>query len=311
MLGGKDIDGTGSIAVGYDQPMELQQLRYFVAVAATGKFTAAARDLHVAQPSISKQVRKLEDELGAALLERRRTGVVLTDAGAILLPWAKRMLADLDGARSEVAGLATLERGRLSVGATPSLSTVLLPRVLASFHTEHPGITLSVVEAGSRDLVDRLAAGELDLALVILPLPREELFETTPLIREELVLAVAKDHPLARRKTVKVGELRGVPLVMFREGYDLRSATITACEQAGFHPTFAIEGAEMDGVLRMAAAGVGVAVVPRMVVERGGPLVAVRLSQPTLSRSVGVAFRRDRHHSRAADAFVARLRAFI
>ena len=291
--------------------MELQQLRYFVAVAATGKFTGAARDLHVAQPSISKQVRKLEDELGAALLERRRTGVVLTDAGAILLPWAKRMLADLDGARSEVAGLATLERGRLSVGATPSLSTVLLPRVLASFHTEHPGITLSVVEAGSRDLVDRLAAGELDLALVILPLPREELFETTPLIREELVLAVAKDHPLARRKTVKVGELRGVPLVMFREGYDLRSATITACEQAGFHPTFAIEGAEMDGVLRMAAAGVGVAVVPRMVVERGGPLVAVRLSQPTLSRSVGVAFRRDRHHSRAADAFVARLRAFI
>ena len=291
--------------------MELHQLRYFVAVADSGKFTTAARDLHVAQPSISKQVRKLEDELGAALLERRRTGVVLTDAGAILLPWAKRMLADLDGARSEVAGLATLERGRLSVGATPSLSTVLLPRVLASFHTEHPGITLSVVEAGSRDLVDRLAAGELDLALVILPLPREELFETTPLIREELVLAVAKDHPLARRKTVKVGELRGVPLVMFREGYDLRSATITACEQAGFHPTFAIEGAEMDGVLRMAAAGVGVAVVPRMVVERGGPLVAVRLSQPTLSRSVGVAFRRDRHHSRAADAFVARLRAFI
>ena len=291
--------------------MELQQLRYFVAVADSGKFTAAARDLHVAQPSISKQLRKLEDELGAALLERRRTGVVLTDAGAILLPWARRMLADLDGARSEVAGLATLERGRLSVGATPSLSTVLLPQVLAAFHAEHPGITLSVVEAGSRDLVDRLAAGELDLALVILPVPREELFETTAFIREELVLAVAKRHPLARRKTVKVSDLRGVPLVMFRDGYDLRSATITACEQAGFHPTFAVEGAEMDGVLRMAAAGVGVAVVPRMVVERGGPLVAVRLSQPTLSRSVGVAFRRDRHHSRAADAFVARLLAFV
>jgi DNA-binding transcriptional LysR family regulator len=291
--------------------MELQQLRYFIAVADSGKFTAAARDLHVAQPSISKQLRKLEDELGAALLERRRTGVVLTDAGAILLPWAKRMLADLDGARSEVAGLATLEGGRLSVGATPSLSTVLLPRVLAAFHAEHPGITLSVVEAGSRDLVDRLAAGDLDLALVILPVPREELFETAPLIREELVLAVAKDHPLAGRKTVKVADLRGVPLVMFREGYDLRSATITACEQAGFHPTFAVEGAEMDGVLRMAAAGVGVAVVPRMVVERGGPLVPVRLAQPTLSRSVGVAFRRDRHHSRAADAFVTRLRAFI
>ncbi len=291
--------------------MELQQLRYFVAVADTGTFTAAARDLHVAQPSISKQVRKLEAELGAVLLERGKAGIALTDAGEILLPWAKRVLADVDGARSEVAGLATLERGRLSVGATPSVSTVLLPRVLATFHSSHPGVTLSVIEAGSRDLVDRLASGELDLAMVILPVPREELFETIPLLREELVLAVSKRHPLATRKTVRVSELRGVPLVMFRDGYDLRSATIAACEQAGFHPTFAIEGAEMDGVLRMAAAGVGVAVVPRMVVETGGPLVAIRLTQPTPTRSVGVAFRRDRHHSRAADAFVAQLREFL
>ncbi|HEY8648288.1 MAG TPA: LysR family transcriptional regulator [Candidatus Limnocylindria bacterium] len=291
--------------------MELQQLRYFVAIADTGTFTAAAKDLHVAQPSVSKQVRKLEAELGASLLERRKAGITLTDAGAILLPWARRVLADVDGARAEVAGLASLERGRLSVGATPSLSTVLLPRVLASFHAAHPGVSLSVVEAGSRDLVDRLASGDLDLALVILPLPREELFDTLPLLREELVLAVAKRHPLATRKTVRVGELRGVPLVMFRDGYDLRSATVAACEQAGFHPTFAIEGAEMDGVLRMAAAGVGVAVVPRMVVEKGGPLVAVRLVQPTLTRSVGVAFRRDRHRARAADAFVAQLREFL
>jgi len=291
--------------------MELQQLRYFVAVADSGKFTTAARELHVAQPSVSKQVRKLESELGTILLERRKAGTVLTDAGEILLPWARRVLADVDGARAEVAGVATLERGRLSIGATPSLSTVLLPRVLAKFHDEHPGVTLNVVEAGSRDLVDRLASGDLDLALVILPVPREELFDTAPLLREELVLAVAKRHPLAKRKVVRVSDLRGVPLVMFRDGYDLRSATIAACEQAGFHPTFAIEGAEMDGVLQMAAAGVGVAVVPSMVVTRGGPLVAVRLSHPTPSRSVGVAFRRDRHHSRAADAFAERLRASV
>ena len=291
--------------------MELQQLRYFVAVADHRHFTRAAQHLNVAQPSVSKLVRKLEDELGTVLLERRKTGIALTDAGAILLPWARRVLADIEGARSEVAGLATLERGRLSVGATPSLSTVLLPRALARFHESHPGIALSVIEAGSRDLVRQLEGGDLDLALVILPVPREALFVTAPLLREDLVLAVAAAHPLAKRKVVRVSELRGVPLVMFREGYDLRSVTIAACEQAGFHPTFAIEGAEMDGVLRMAAAGIGVAVVPSIVVERGGPLVAVRLAQPTLSRSVGVAFRRDRHRSRAADAFVASLRAFV
>src|SRR5258708_8706505 len=291
--------------------MELQQLRYFVAVADRGRFTAAAEELHVAQPSISKQVRKLEAELGAVLLERGRAGIARSDAGEIVLPWAKRVLADVAGARGEVAGLATLERGRLSVGATPSVSTVLLPRVLATFHSSHPGVTLSVIEAGSRDLVDGLASGELDLAMVIVPVPREELFETIPLLREELVLAVSKRHPLATRKTVRVSELRGVPLVMFRDGYDLRSATIAACEQAGFHPTFAIEGAEMDGVLRMAAAGVGVAVVPSMVVEKGGPLVAVRIVQPTLTRSVGVAFRKDRHRPRAADDVAPALPAFL
>lgn len=288
--------------------MELRQLRAFVAIADAGTFTAAARTLRVAQPSLSKQIRALESDLGAVLLERRRAGVALTPAGELLLPWARRVLADLEGARADVAGLTSLERGRLSVGATPSLSTVLLPPVVASYHAAHPGVTLSVVEAGSRDLVERLASGDLDLALVILPLPREERFDTLPLLREELVLAVGKRHPLARRRTVRVGELRGVPLVMFREGYDLRSATIAACEQAGFHPTFAVEGAEMDAVLRMAAAGVGVAVVPGMVVERGGPLVAVRLVQPTLARSVGIAFRRDRQRSRAAEAFVALLR---
>src|SRR5260370_17210488 len=145
------------------EPLELQQLRYFVGIADSGSFTTAGRELHVAQPSVSKQVRKLESELGAVLLERGRAGVTLTDAGAILLPWAKRVLADLDGARSEVADLATLERGSLSVGATPSVSTVLLPRVLAAFHAEHPGITLPIIEAGSRDLVHRPRPADPDL----------------------------------------------------------------------------------------------------------------------------------------------------
>lgn len=291
--------------------MELQQLRYFVAVAERRHFTRAARDVGVAQPSISSQVRKLEEELGSPLFERARSGATLTPAGEALLPWAKRVLGDLDSARSEVASLATLGRGRLSVGATPSLSTVLLPRVLARFHADHPGIALRVREAGSRDLERLLEGGDLDIALVILPVPREERFETLPLLREELVLAVPRGHSLARRRTIRIAELRGVPLVMFREGYDLRDATIAACERAGFHPTFALEGGEMDGVLRMAGAGLGVAVVPSIVIERGGPLVAVRLTQPTLTRAVGVASRRDRHRSRAAEAFVGALLAAV
>ena len=285
--------------------MELHQLRYFVAVAEHRHFTRAAADLGVAQPSVSKQIRRLEAEIGDPLFDRRAGGVALTDAGAVLLPWAKRVLADLDAARAEVAGLATLEKGRLSVGATPSISTVLLPPVLAEFHRDHPGVSLAVHEAGSRDLVRLLEAGDLDLALVVLPVPHDHLLATTAVLREDLVLAVPAGHALAKRRSVKIAELRGVPLVMFREGYDLRTTTISACEAAGFHPVFAVEGAEMDGVLRMAAAGIGVAVVPGIVVERGGPLVAVRLTDPTLSRSIALAHHRGRRRSRAADAFAA------
>jgi len=283
--------------------VELHQLRYFVAVAERRHFTRAAADLGVAQPSVSKQIRRLEVEIGDPLFDRTPGGVSLTDAGAVLLPWAKRVLADLEAARAEVAGLATLEGGHLSVGATPSISTVLLPPLLAAFHGAHPGVRLTVHEAGSRDLVRLLEAGDLDQALVVLPVAHDDILATTAVLREDLVLAVPAGHPLAKRRAVRIAELRGVPLVMFREGYDLRTTTIAACEAAGFHPVFAVEGAEMDGVLRMAAAGIGVAVVPGIVVDRRGPLVAVRLTEPTLSRTIGLAHHRGRRRSRAAEAF--------
>src|SRR2546428_9179535 len=259
--------------------MELHQLRYFVAVAEERHFTKAARNLRVAQPSVSRAIRVLEEELGTPLFHRMKGNVALTPAGEIFLPWARRVLADVDGAAGEVRELADLRRGRLAVGATPSLTITLLPPALARFHRNFPGIALVLHEAGSRDLVRELEQGALDIALVILPM-RHEILETTPLLREELVVAVAPHSPFAARKTIAIAELKGVPLVMFRDGYDLRAATLAACRRAGFEPVFALEGGGMGGVLRLAAAGVGVAVVPSLVIDPAGPLRAVRLAGP-------------------------------
>ena len=286
--------------------MQLHQLEYFAAVARLRHFTRAATELHVAQPSVSKQIRKLEAELGTPLFHRMKGNVVLTPAGEVLLPWAETILGQVDGARSAVSELGGLQRGRLAIGATPSLCTILLPPVLAAFHATYPGIELVLQQAGSRDLVQRLDDGALDLALVILPVEHAAL-ETSPLMEEELVLAAPPGHPLARRRAVAVRDLKGVPLVMFRAGYDLRSVTLAACRQAGFEPTFALEGGEMDSVLRLAAAGVGAAVVPAMVVVPGGPLRAVRFSSPGLTRTIATAHRRDRPLTRAARAFAASL----
>ena len=287
--------------------MQLHQFEYFLAVARHLHFTRAADELHVAQPSVSQQIRKLEDELGVRLFHRMKRGVALTPAGETLLPWARRVLADVDKARAEVQELTGLRRGRLAVGATPSVSTNLLPPALATFHTRHPGVSLTLREAGSGDLIDLLEQGELDLALIILPL-RHRMLETTPLLEEELVLAVPAGHALADRTSVDVAELRDLPLVMFREGYDLREATLAACRRAGFEPRLALDGGEMDSVLRFVAAGLGVAVVPSMVVEPDGPLRGIRVTPLSLTRTLALAHRRDRPLSGAARELVALLR---
>ncbi|MGW9173619.1 LysR family transcriptional regulator [Streptomyces decoyicus] len=282
--------------------MQLQQLRYFTAVADTRHFTRAAEREHVAQPSLSQQIRSLERELGAELFHRARGHITLTDAGETLLPFARRILADAETARREVQEVARLRRGRLRLGAPPSLCASLVPDVLRAFHTTYPGVELIVTEDGSQDLVRALADGALDLALIITPLPvQAPALVTSDLLREELVVVSAPDRPapVGRRARIRVEDLQDRPLAMFRRGYDLREFTTAACRAAGFEPTFTVEGGEMDAVLGFVRAGLGVAVVPSMVAERSG-LRVTRFSTPGMHRVVSVAHRGDVSPPRAA-----------
>ncbi|WP_130347692.1 LysR family transcriptional regulator [Herbihabitans rhizosphaerae] len=290
--------------------MTLQQLAYFLAVADTRHFTKAAGWMHVAQPSLSTQIRTLEHELGADLFSRARGNVSLTPAGEALLPVARRILADVDVARLEVAELAGLRAGRVRVGATPSLCGSVFADALATFHRRHPGIRLLVKESGSRDLVAALTDGELDLALVIVsPAVNHSALTTAPVLRESLVLAspAAGGGWPGERDSVRLRELRDRPLVMFREGYDLREATLTACRRAGFEPTLAVAGGEMDAVLRFVEAGLGCAVVPSMVLAARPGLRGTRLVAPELRRTIAVAHRTDVAPTKAAAAFRATL----
>lgn len=294
-----------SIGCGYRTRMQFQQLQYFVAVAETRHFTRAAELVHVAQPSLSQQIRALERELGADLFRRARGNITLTDAGEALLPLARRILADADTARHEVQELAQLRSGRVRLGATPSLCTGLLPDVLRAFHDRYPGIRLLIEEGGSHDLVRELARGALDLALVVLPLPTPSpALTTVELLREDLVVVSSPESPApggAGRRTVRVSDLEGERLVMFRHGYDLRELTVAACRAEGFEPEFAVEGGEMDAVLGFVRAGLGVAVVPRMVATRTGRGLRVTpLARPGLYRTIALAHRSDVAPPRAA-----------
>ena len=169
--------------------MNLEQLRSFVEVARFGNFTRAAEELYLAQPSLSRQIAALEQSLGAELFHRARGGSTLTAAGESLLPLARRMLADAESVRRELAELAGLERGRVRLGATPTLCISLVAEVLSAFHAEHPAIELHLSEQGSRRLLDELASGELDLALITTTdAATAERFTVTPLLVEELVV---------------------------------------------------------------------------------------------------------------------------
>ncbi|WP_327286977.1 LysR family transcriptional regulator [Streptomyces sp. NBC_01198] len=281
--------------------MQFQQLAYFVAVADARHFTRAAEAVHVSQPSLSQQIRALEKELGAALFSRARGNIALTDAGEALLPLARRILADADTARHEVLELAQLRRGRVRLGATPSLATGLLPDVLRTFHDRHPAIQLIVEESGSHDLVRHLARGALDLALVVLPLPTPSpALTTVELFQEDLVVVSSADDE-APASPLRIADLEGRPMVMFRHGYDLRDLTLAACRAAGFEPYFTVEGGEMDAVLGFVRAGLGVGVVPTMVAARAGhDLRVTPLARPGLRRTVALAHRSDVAPPRAA-----------
>ncbi|HEU5470143.1 MAG TPA: LysR family transcriptional regulator [Actinophytocola sp.] len=289
--------------------MTLQQLLYFVAVAETRHFTEAARRTHVAQPSLSKQIQTLEGELGAPLFSRARGHVALTPAGEALLPVAKRILSDVDSARLEVAELVGLRRGRVRLGATPSLCVGVLPGVLRRFHDAYPGIQLVVQESGSRDLTRALTGGELDLALIIVrPQRVDAALTATPILRERLVVAAAADGPPG---PARVAALRNTRMVMFRDGYDLRETTLAACRRAGFEPRLAVEGGEMDAVLRFVEAGLGVAVVPSMVLPGRTALRATALTAPVLRRTIALAHRSDVPPTNAARAFRTTLFDFL
>ncbi len=279
--------------------MELHHLRYFEAVARHGHVTQAARELHIAQPSLSKQIQVLEAELGVALFNRVGRRIELTDAGELLLPYARRILRAVADAREALHERANLEHGRVSIGAPPTVGTHLLPQALADFNQRYRNIELELHEAGGSSLVQLLAEGAVDLAVVPLPVAGVEVAE---LFTEELVVAVRPEHPLASQMPVVARDLEAEGFVLFPVGYELRDRTLQLCRNAGFEPRIVLDGAEMDTVLRLAAVGLGIAVVPRLALEGVEALVGVSIQDARLNRTLGLIWHPERHLSPAATA---------
>ncbi|HNP70037.1 MAG TPA: LysR substrate-binding domain-containing protein [Kouleothrix sp.] len=286
--------------------MELRHLVYFEAVARHQHVSQAAAELSVAQPAVSRQIRDLENELGVALFERVGRNVRLTDAGYALLDHVRIVLAQLEAARAEMRERVGLHSGRAAIGAPPSVGVQLLPPILAQFNQQYPRLQLVLREGGTQTMLSLLETGEVDLAVVTLPVARRGLHVTT-LFSEELVIVVAPSHPLAARKHVALAGLSGEAFLLYPRGYGMREQTLLACAQAGFTPRIVLDGGEMDMVLRMAELGLGIALMPRLALHGNTRLAALRVSDQKLRRTMALVSREDRALAPAARA----LREFL
>lgn len=291
--------------------MELAQLRYLVALAEELHFTRAAAREHIAQPALSQQIRRLEDEVGLALVERTTRRVTMTEAGEVLVARARRILAELEAASAELQALRGVQSGRVVVGVLHTMGPVDISLLLADFHGEHPLVELTVREQSSEELAEMLRVDEIDLAfLSVTERIESHGLGLHQLVSEELVVLLPLDHPLAGRKRVRMTELAGEQFISFREGARLRELLMWAGRTAGFEPLVLLESNESKRVRRLVARGLGVAILPRSDAEDTGAEVAVAdLTEPALRRDITLAWREGRRQPPAAAKFLALARA--
>ena len=289
--------------------MEMQQLRYVIAVARTGNFSRAAENCHVAQPSLSQQIQKLEAELGERLFDRLKREAKLTSHGEAFLRRAVRILEEVDAAKREATDARDLLRGKLTVGVLPTIAPYLLPGVMAEFVEKFPGVEMVIQEDTTARLLKLALAYEIDLALASLPIADERL-EVRELFTEELLLALPQGHPLARKRGLKVSDLDGERLIVMKEGHCLGDQVLGFCERRDFKPAISFRSAQLETIQAMVSSGLGLSLIPAMAANRDREdLPEYRsLQSPRPERKVVALWPRQRPPGRAAAEFLKLIR---
>lgn len=286
--------------------MEFQQLRYVCAVAETGSFSRAAERCNVAQPSLSQQVLKLEQDLGAKLFDRLGRSVRLTEAGRAFLPHARSILSEMETARSSVAENAAAVRGSVAVGVIPTIAPYILPQCVLAFAKKYPEAKLRIVEETTPILLQSLRNLTVDLAILALPL-RDKNLKLLPLRTEPLFAVLPKDHPRAAAGSLALRDLRGQPFVLLRDGHCFRDLSIAACARARVTPRIAFESGQFNSLFGMVAAGVGITLAPEMAIDRNARCRYVRLNDAGATRTIVAAVLRGRSFNRVQHAFLSGL----
>lgn len=276
--------------------MELRQIQYFIEVAKREHVTEAATHLHIAQSAVSRQIFNLESELGVDLFIREGRNVKLTPIGRVFLKHVEEAVTILDNARREVKEYLDPGHGTIRIGFPSSLATYTMPTAISAFRDRYPEVKFQLKQGAYYDLIDRVAKGEIDMALLG-PVPmKEKKVKGSILFSENLVALLPISHPLANASTLKLSQLREDGFIMFPMGYILREILVEACQQQGFQPTVAFEGEDIDAIRGLVSAGLGVTVIPEITLIDGLPRATVKVPiiEPNVTRTVGIIIPRER-----------------
>ncbi|MCU0542904.1 MAG: LysR family transcriptional regulator [Oscillatoriaceae cyanobacterium Prado104] len=272
--------------------MELRHLRYFIAVAEELNFTRAAEKLHMAQPPLSQQIQQLEEELGFQLFHRTKRTVTLTEAGQVFFEEAQNILQQVEKAIQLGKQTSRGELGQLTIGFVSSAAHNVVPAMVRAFRTQHPGVKLELRELTTDEQLQRLLDGRIDIGFVRPPV--DEAVNSEIVFEESLMVALPVTHPMARRDRVQLRSLSGEPFILFPRSLapGLYDPIVSFCQQAGFSPIIGQEATQMQTIVSLVAAEMGVAIVPASMrnFERRG-VVYKYLSEPSPMVSIALIWR--------------------
>ncbi|WP_168735915.1 LysR family transcriptional regulator [Cohnella fermenti] len=285
--------------------MEFRQLVYFLEVARHGSFTRAGERLHVSQPNLSKTIRSLEEELGATLFNRSTRKAQLTEAGELLRLHAQTVTNAVEGLQAAFADLTELRSGSIKLGLPPVIGATLFPSLIGRFQEKYPRVALSFVEHGSRVLEQAVRDGDLELAVIMLPV-EESLFNVAPIIRGQIALGVHPNHRLANRAEVALKELREEKFILFGNTFKVNNNVRDMCIREGFEPNIVYESSHWDFMFEMVAAGLGITLLPELIYGQAaeGRIRVIRRLEPQIPWNLAIIWRKDRYLSQAARGFI-------
>jgi len=288
--------------------MDLQQLRYFLAVARTNSFVRAAEEESVAQPSLSQQIKKLETSLGVPLFDRLGRGVKLTHYGAALVPRAETILRSVGEAEKEIGNLKNPDRGKLTVGVIPTILPYAMARPMAAFRDAAPAVELDIRESTTEKLLEALRLGEIDLAVLALPIKQPEIV-CAELVKEPLLVAVPEGHELASRPKIAVPQLLSERMLLLREGHCLRDDVLTVCNRAQVQFQQIFESDHLSSIFALVASGFGISIVPAFAAAEARGCALIPL-EPRGHRKLGYAQVHGHHALPVQKRFISFLRGW-